>query len=310
VGETQSFGQGIQDIYLLLTDFQGQTSSGMLTGTVGFDANDNCALDSAEFRLKEWLVRINDPFSTSYALSQGNGHYSIPLDSGQYTVDVFEPLAYWEDCLGQQPVVVDGGEQNTPLQHPQQAVAACPYLTSEVNAFFLDPCTGNKKVYVNYQNVGTQNADSASLVLTIDPLLNISESSRPFTQIDDHEFLFQLDTVAVNEQGQIVLTVDVSCDANEEQAFLLETAVFPDTLCFQTPPGYSGAFLEVSANCSGDDVNLTIKNVGTGAMEAAHDYVVIEDAVLRESMPVQLGAGEELNLSYTALGVTYYLAIP
>jgi len=94
VGETQSFGQGIQDIYLLLTDFQGQTSSGMLTGTVGFDANDNCALDSAEFRLKEWLVRINDPFSTSYALSQGNGHYSIPLDSGQYTVDVFEPLAY------------------------------------------------------------------------------------------------------------------------------------------------------------------------------------------------------------------------
>jgi hypothetical protein len=310
LGWTESFGQGERDIYLLLTDHQGQISSGMLTGTVGFDTNDNCSLDSDELRLNEWLVRVNGPFTSSYALTQGDGHYAIPLDSAQYTVDVFAPVAYWEDCLGQQSVFMTGEGQSIFLEHPQQDVTACPFLTSEVNAFFLDPCTSNKKVYVNYQNAGTQNADSAYLTLTLDPLLTITGSSQPFTQIDDHEFLFQLDTVSVNEQGQIVLTVDVSCDANEEQAFLLETSVFPDTLCFQPPPDYSGAFLDVSANCGEDDVNLTIKNIGTGAMNAAHDYVVIEDAVLLETMPVQLGSGDELNLSFPTNGTTYYLAIP
>jgi len=51
---------------------------------------------------------------------------------------------------------------------------------------------------------------------------------------------------------------------------------------------WSGAFLEVTGACVGEEINFEIKNIGTAPMLEQSSYIIVEDAVLRETNETDL----------------------
>ncbi|MEM8584886.1 MAG: T9SS type A sorting domain-containing protein [Bacteroidota bacterium] len=306
-GNTNSFGQGGNDFYFILPDSEGNLVTNRLSGLVSFDTFENCVIDDGEQGLDRWIVAAEGDEGTTYAMTFSNGHYSLPLNVGNYEVSTLPPSDYWLPCFESVPINVDGTSEVI-VDHPMQAEINCPELTTNITTFFLEECP-NGIVRVNYANLGTAGVDSAWVDVVLDSLITVEDADIPGTQIDGQTYRYEVGGISVNESDWFQIYISFDCSVEDGQGLLLESQIFPDTLC--GPDGdFSGAVLEVDANCTGEQVQLTISNIGNGPMAEPQNYIVIEDAVLREVAPVSLAADQQLLLDYEALGSTFTLSIP
>ncbi|MEO0788334.1 MAG: hypothetical protein AAFY36_06730 [Bacteroidota bacterium] len=307
LGYTNSFGQGGNDFYFLLPDQDGQLETNRLSGRVAFDTLENCFIEAEEQGLDQWIVAAAGSEGTTYAMTFSNGHYSLPLDAGNYEVSTLPPSNYWLPCFESIPVDIDGTTEAM-ANHPIQAEVECPELTTNITTFFLEECP-NGIVRVNYANLGTASVDSAWIDVVFDSLITVEDADLPGQLVGENTFRYSIGSLLVNESGWFQIYISFDCSVEDGQALLLQSQIFPDTLC-GPDEDFSGAILEVGANCTGNEVQLTISNIGDGPMMGPQEYIVIEDAVLRDVAPVSLGVGQELVLDYEAIGSTFTLSIP
>ncbi|MEM6396769.1 MAG: T9SS type A sorting domain-containing protein [Bacteroidota bacterium] len=308
LGRTNSFGYGEYDMYLVLTDEMGFVETNRIEGKVAHDTIQNCLVDNDEQGLDRWVVAVEGSAGTTYGLTFSGGHYSIPVNTGSYQVSTQEPSSYWLPCF--ESVPADVATSLTIADLPVQAEILCPDLATNVTTYFLEPCAQAAIVEVNYANWGTAAADSAYIDITFDTVLTVTDlGDLPGTSLGNNVYRYDLGQLDINAQGFFRVIVDVSCDLEEDQAVLLESQIYPDTIC--GPDGnFNGAVLELGARCTGDEVELTITNIGEDIMMGPQNYIVIEDAVLRETAPVTLEPDQALTLTYDATGTTFTLSIP
>ena len=309
MGNTQTFGNGLSDYYFVIADTDGYVSQSWVNGTVASDENFDCLINNDEEGLSDWLIKAEGINDTLYALTNEYGEYSIALDTGQYVFQVLTPNDYWLACDLTIDVSVAVAD-TTYVPMPVQPDIDCAALTTSVQAPYLEPCHSSG-IKIFYCNDGTIPAEDAYVEVTIDTsVLTAYNSSIPWTVVDADTYSFDLGDIPIDTCAYFHISALLSCDATENATAYVSAHIYPDTSCLSPLVGYDGAFLETTAYCEGDSVRFEINNTGEGDMAAPMDYVVIEDAVLYLSAPVQLTSGNAMEINIETTGATYYLKVP
>ena len=288
-----------------LTD---STHLSWIDGTVAQDDNNNCLLDSGEPGLKNWIVKATGLYGNFFSRTKADGSFSISAPPGTYDVTLFLPNNLWDACTPTQTGITTTLLNHTPVEFPVQVAIECPYMEVDLAVAFLRRCFPNN-YSVSYCNQGTSIAENAYVEVTFDTFLQVQSSTIPWTTVNGNTYTFPLGDIQSGACSSFRVTVLVSCDAALGQTHCSSAQIYPDTLCTPPLPLWSGANLEVTGHCNGDQVEFTIKNTGDAMTEAA-GYVVIEDIMVQMSSGlVQLDAGQLETISVPANGSSWRLEV-
>ena len=294
------------DIILIKTDLFGNIYSSALEGSVHLDPQSDCLPDPTEGPLANWLVQATGNLSFA-TLTDAEGHFTLPVDTGSYQVTVTPPGPYWEVCNSPASVTIPAFYDTLALDFPVQADEECPYLEVDISAPFLRRCFDNTYA-VHYCNYGTVTAEDAYVEVTLDPYLTYQSSTLPFSTQNGNTLSFDLGDVAVNECGNFQITAYLNCDSTVlGQAHCTEAHIFPDSLCIPTNAAWDGSSIEVDVECAGDSVVFIITNTGTGNMAQPLDYIIIEDQIVLLQGDFQLNSGQSTTVTVPANGATFHL---
>ena len=276
--------------------FSFKWSPGWLRGQLRRDTNGDCLPVAPEPPLPRWIARaISTSGEKSYSITNPEGQYELNLDSGAYTVQLLPPASVWGDCDGAQTVDLGQAAADT-VDFAGESLSDCPLMNIELDAPFLRRCFSSR-YQLRYCNFGTAAASQAVVDLDIPPELEVQALSLPYDVLSPGKIRVSLGDVAEGVCGSFTMDVLPACDAPLGAAVCVQAHISPDTLC-QGSPGWSGADLHASAECTGDTVYFLLKNKGFGDMIQALDYVIIEDEVIMRIAPVQLPEGDSVTIAF------------
>ena len=291
-----------------------------VTGVAFLDTNGNCEKDNGENLLELWEVQLlpyingqAEQGQSVYTLTQADGSYDLIISS-----DVIEPA----DSLELKLVDVMNPDQTCPVSYMIPAAdfedvfslnydfgvnlqEGCSVMQVDIGAPFLRRCFESYYV-INYCNYGAETAEDAYVEVTLDDFINYTSSTLPFSAVDGNTYTFELGDIAPGECGFFNIFIEVSCDALLGQAHCSEVIIYPNDPC---DGPYIGAVIEVEGVCNeeNEEVEFTIRNVGTENMATASDYLVVEDVIMYMQEPFILDSDQFIKLTYPANGSTYRL---
>lgn len=272
-----------------------------ITGTVASDQNVDCTVDAADVPIENAWIEISDGPFTYLHRSDSQGKYNAKVDTGNYTLRMHPPSYLWEACDSVLTVSLPDTGMLAVADFPLTALAECPLMTVDVVSPILRRCFSST-YYVNYCNNGSIPADSAVIVIDLDAGLDFESSSIP-VQINGQQLSFYLGAVSPGHCGAFQFKVIPDCDSVQTgENKCVYAHIYPDSLCGDPPPGWSGATIEVTAVCLGDSVVFTIYNLGTGPMSNPLEYVIIDDHVIMRSGTYWLAAGDSMTISINPNG--------
>jgi len=262
IGYTRSFGAGLFDMYLLKTDSLGNTLNNFVVGNVFYDLDEDCAFDTGEYGLNDWLLEVVGTDNTYYGLSDEAGNYQIAVAAGDYTLNLISLNDYWQSCVNSQMLSLSGSYDTTRVDFPLQSNYDCPLLEVDISTPFLRRCFENRYT-VTYCNDGTVLAADAEVEVDLDEYLNFIDASiSDYTNVDN-TYTFEIGDIDVGECGQFYIDVIVDCDSTLlGQTHCVEARITPDSIC--TPPlaCWDGGSIELDATCVGDSVNNSQISLG------------------------------------------------
>lgn len=294
----------------LTTNLTDSLHMSWIDGVVQIDDNENCLADAGEAPLHNWVVKAQSQFGTFYGKTNASGHFGINVPPGSHTVTLLKPNFLWDVCSNPLTNVTATLLNHTNVAFPVQIVAECPYMEVDLSTPFLRRCFNN--VYtVQYCNRGTVVATDASAEVTFDPYMDILSSTLPWTSVSNNTYTFDLGDIPAGQCGSFKVTFYLDCEATPGQTHCSSAHVLPDTLCTPPNPLWSGANLEVSGHCDGNEVTFTIRNTGADMTEP-EQYVVIEDIMIQMTGggPVLLASNQFQTVSMPANGSTWRLEMP
>jgi uncharacterized repeat protein (TIGR01451 family) len=260
-----------------------------IIGKINQDLNDNCLYDPNEPNLAHWIIKAvktntNEVF---YSMSDDNGQYTMAVPDGSYEVSLVPPSSFWLVCGNPVSANITPQMDSINIDFFANVDFLCPKLTVDLSIPVLRRCFDNNKYHVQYCNYGTETAQNAYIILTLDDLLSLEATQIPYTDLGNNQYRFELGNVAIGQCGNFWARVKVSCDAILGQSHCSEAQIYPDSLCQQFDPLWSGANVDLDAICVGDSLQFIIKNTGYAPMTDALEYIVIEDGVMlrMESAP-------------------------
>ncbi len=278
-----------------------------ISGYAFADANGNCSVDLGEDSLGNYLVTVGNGGFNMTVSTDAQGYYDIPLNPGTYSIALSTVHPYRALCTTAQTVTLAAGA-NLVHDLPVQETASCPYMTVDIGAPGMTRCFSNYYV-VSYCNLGTADANSVSIDVTLDPLFVVDSSNLPIANQSGGTYTFNVGTVPPNGCGsfRIYGQLDTACTSPLGSTICATAYVHPDTTCGI----WSGAALRVEGRCNNDSVSFRIKNISQQAMIGPTPYTVFEDnVVLHTGSNVNLGGGTATGwINYPATGATYRLEI-
>jgi uncharacterized repeat protein (TIGR01451 family) len=285
--------------YVIHPDSLGNVQQNLISGHVRRDANDDCIAGAGETGLSNWLVTAG----LYSALTDDDGKFEFGTGAGTTTVNVYPPMNYWQNCPGSNTVVFTEPAGDTSfLEIPINAVVDCPFMEINIATNWLRPCF-NSYYSVQYCNLGTLAADSASALIVFPPEIDFVGAGLPVLQESGDSVWFDLGPLDIGECGSFQITVFVSCDSIVVgQTLCTEAYIYPDSVCYPIF-NWSGAEIKVSAQCINDqEVYMTIRNIGTAPTDPSLEYLIIEDQVVLHQGTFQLDPGVVMEFTEPANG--------
>ncbi|MEO1516732.1 MAG: T9SS type A sorting domain-containing protein [Bacteroidota bacterium] len=295
-------------LWSVKTDTLGKTLSAFLEGSVTWDEDADCEADIWEQPLNDWKLILSTSTGQEQLLSIQNGAFQTDVDTGRYDIRLLPPGDYWDACPPQEALVTRLYD-TTLTTLGADPIYSCPQLLVNVAAAKLEICESTAYT-VAYCNIGTTPASDAYVELLFDEQLGVDSASRPFTSPQENRYSFDLGDIAPGDCGQFEVYVQLDCSAIPSQTHCVEAHIYPDSICLPPNAGWTGASLQLNALCDDDSLRLNIQNVGLGNMSTAQTFIIIEDDVILRSEPVDLPAGESLNLLELPAGATIRLEVP
>jgi uncharacterized repeat protein (TIGR01451 family) len=282
-------------IYCAQTNGEGNLYGNDLKVHFFKDDNANCVIESPEAPLWAAIAKATRDDGLVFIQSaDSSGNATLNLPTGNYHIDLLPPagnLGLWDICPFTDSVQFSNQMQVHDLDSVGFApVVDCPVLQVEMGGGLFRPCT-SIGFYVKYCNLGTQTAENASVQLSMHPFFSYESSTIPLLSQTGNDYNFSIGNIAPGQCGSFFAQFLLSCDAQMGQALCASAHIFPDTLCLPPPANWDRSDLEVSADCIGDSVKFTVTNKGVGNMNAATEFIIIEDHVLLRQGNIQLPAG-------------------
>ncbi|MBP6810275.1 MAG: T9SS type A sorting domain-containing protein [Saprospiraceae bacterium] len=280
-------------------------------GYVLADWNTNCTKEPSDEGLANITIRITDAAGVEFfTYTNADGFYHVELYAGTYTLEVITPNNLWTPCQASYTLTVNPNE-TLERDFLLQPGAICPAMTVDIGVPMLRRCFSNT-YWIHYCNQGTAEATDAYTEIQFDDFLSVTSSSIAYTDLGNNLFRFDLGTVPLNHCSAFSVTVIVSCDATIGQTHCSEAVIYPTGNCEPLNSQWSGASLQVEAECNTDSLKFTIRNVGNATTSSALEYVIIEDAVMFMNAPppaIFLAPAEEHHITVPANGSTWRVEV-
>lgn len=303
--ELVSTGFFYRNFMLAKLDPFGNLFTNLLEGNVYEDFNQNCAFESDEFPLKNWIVEAEGNFKT-YRITDTNGDYSFLLDTGNYEIKVYPPNNYWTVCEESYPINFPSFFDTTTLNVPIQPLVNCPRMQVQISNNTLRPCPLPNKIIVQYCNEGTITAEDALLEVTLHEYMAVDSISIDPATITGDLYTFDLGDLEPFDCGQITFHFQLECDSVQlGQTLCAEAHIYPDTLCLD--PIWTGPVISVDGQCHPDSITFFIENEGDD-MPDPQQYIIIEDNIILMQEPYQLLNGEMQEITIPKIDeATYFM---
>ncbi|MEM1320957.1 MAG: T9SS type A sorting domain-containing protein [Bacteroidota bacterium] len=273
-----------------------------VAGNVNLDADGDCVFNGAGPNLQNWLVEMNDGTFSYYDFTDTSGNYFFPAAPGNYVLNLYPPMSYWGSCVTMQTVTV-GVTPDTVYTDLQGTMEEeCPYLYVDLASPPMRPCFG-RNVGVYYENLGTDTAENASIILSLDSLISISTASLAFTPLPGNQYEFLLGDLAPGASGGFTFEAFTDCNAMLGQELCLQANIYPDTICGNL--AWDGAIIDVRGDCNGEQIDFRIENIGQADMDAALEFIVVEDDVMYMQGTFDLEPGQTYDFQVPNAHRTY-----
>ena len=204
-----SFGTTMTQMYIFKTDDQGNIYNNVISGTISIDENDNCLFEDSESPAENWIVTAHKPgLATPFGtVSDAFGAYSLPVDTGNYTIHLTPQSNTWESCNNNTEVNFTAFQQAATVDFPISATTDCPAMVVSLAAPIVRPCLA-RPVYLTYCNAGSVTATDAFLEVQLDPLLTPVSSSIPWDNLStDNLLTWNIGDLEPLECGDITLSL-------------------------------------------------------------------------------------------------------
>lgn len=286
-----------------------------ISGRVFVDVNGNCQQDGDDKPFLNAIVEAvnrNDPsriFRTRALDSLG--FYTITVDSGTYDLRLRGVPAMWSACTDNISFDTDFEYKYAPRGFGLRPTTnLCAQLDVNISTPYIRACSTS--VYkVRYCNNGSATATNAYVTIKLDSLLNFQNASLPSQLIGKRLYRFDIGNIAVGKCGDFDLRIAPSCGTSvrEGQTLCVEAHIYPDAPCF-TSPNWSGAAIQLEANCDTDSVRFLIKTTGASGTGSPIKSTVVQDEVLFLRGNVNTGINSTQIVGLPANGATYRMSVP
>ncbi len=303
-----SFGESYA--YLVKADANCTVLTSYIQANIFRDFNANCQRDLNEPGLRNWAVRFESPYDTTYTVANANGDLKVEVDTGNYNLILFPPNPYWKSCDSVVSVHVGSFYDTVYLNVPVKTLFDCARNEVDVTTPVLRRCTDNV-YHIRYCNSGTVPSLKTKVEVTLDPYLSFTSSSISAIPQGNNVFLFDLGTVNNGDCGNFNITAYLNCDNTQVgQTHCVTAKISPNEFCGNNT-GWDGAIIAAKAFCENDSVKMVLENIGTGAMGDPLGYVITEDVIMltppgSPDFKFDLGPGQsQLVWSHVANGKTF-----
>ncbi len=284
--------------YFVKTDTFGLTKGGNIRGNVFHDLDLDCTAGVDDLNLEDWVVQVSNDSLNFFGNTDAQGNYAIPVfvtngNPVNYTVSITPLSSYWEPCVNDIPVTIDYLD-TLAVDFALQAVVECSLIETHISSTNFRPCD-TTEIAIDYCNIGTITSEDTYMEVELnDDLTFVTATSVP-TQIMGNTYTFDLDDLAIDDCGSLMITALLACDTMLlGQASCITAHVYPDTICPVPGENWTGALLNARYTCADGNIQFEIENVGTQSMATDLQYVIIEDAVLLREGIYNLDPDQEM----------------
>ncbi|MBK9336671.1 MAG: T9SS type A sorting domain-containing protein [Lewinellaceae bacterium] len=295
--------------YLVKMDKNCTAFTSYVAGNVFHDLNGDCLRDGNESGLENWIVKIESPNFTRYAVAKTNGDFLLLVDTGMYQIKLFPPNDSWQSCSPATALHVTGFLDTFSVEIPVRAASACPRNEVDVATPVLRRCANNTYT-VRYCNSGTIPSTDTKIEIVLDPLLTLTSSSIPATLLPGNTYSFDIGTLENGDCGNFTFDAFLDCNNTiDGQTHCVQAHIYPDSFCMVT--AWDRSIVEARALCENDTVKMVLVNVGDGDMQEEVGFVIAEDVILltQPGDPLyqfKLKSGQDSTVwTYPATGSTY-----
>lgn len=303
-GYNAEVGIFVNDVTLIKAGANGSVYTNHITGKIFIDEDGECDLDTGEEGLNEWIVEARSAANTFYGTSDSLGNYEITVDLGAYNVSVFNKNNYWLPCVAAYNVSFNAPYDTLIRNFPILKDTLCPLLEVDVSTPSVQNCS-NIGYTVNYCNNGTVGVGNPSIEIILDNELQMTGSPIPFTFTPDSLYVFELDSIGIDECGSFYFSVASTCNGQPAQAYTVSAHILPDSICTTPSPTWDRSNVKVNGYCETDSVYFEIKNDGDGDMEEPLEFIIIEDQILGRQGEFKLAMGSKKKIGLPVNGATY-----
>ena len=295
--------------YLVKMDRNCTAFTSYVSGKIFHDQNGNCARDGNEPGLENWIVKIESPNFTRYAVAKTNGEFLLLVDTGTYTIKLFPPNDSWQTCTPAATLQVNAFLDTFGIEIPVRSASSCPRNEVDVATPVLRRCADNTYT-VRYCNSGTIPSTDTRIEVTLDANLTLTGSSVPAMLVQGNTYSFDVGLLENGHCGTFTFEAFLDCDNTiTGQAHCVQAHIYPDSFCNVT--AWDRAIVEARAVCDNDTVRMILANVGDGNMQEQVGFVIAEDVIMLTQpgdpfYRVQLNAGQDSVVWTTpSTGSTY-----
>ena len=138
------------------------------------------------------------------------------------------------------------------------------------------------EVQVTTENKGSALAEGVRTALVVPPVMEVLATDPLFSSQQGDTLFYEMGDLKPFEIAAVKLVVRTKCDTFLlGQTLYWEAFSMLDNPCAQTQQAISE--IKLSALCTGDSVQFTLKNIGDAPTQSLHQYRIIRNAEIFET---------------------------
>ncbi|MDB4650070.1 T9SS type A sorting domain-containing protein [Crocinitomicaceae bacterium] len=298
------------------------------------DEIQNCELDVDEERLGGVTFELNG-FNTVFQTTEDGIVLLDSIPDGTYQISIDTTNLNWQsDCgFSQSFQIINGVMQDTINFGIFSSDCTEPNIS--IFAPTLRRCFSNQMVYVSVTNANTAalSVEGSFVDVTLNPFMNVTGSSIPYTSQGNNIYRFEIDTLVPGDTLNFNIATYIPCSAQWNSTLCMSAELTPYGICvldtipsdpiIGDPTGiiptnfpepcvlpWDQSSLSVEGWCQNDTVYFSVTNTGEpgeGDMECFTELWVTRDGVVVVTDSIALLGGETTIFSYPGEGYLWKL---
>lgn len=280
-----------------------------ITGTVYSDQNANCLQNTYEKGLSGIaLMATPGPY---YGVTDGNGNYSIEVDSGSYVITQILP----ENKVGRSITpTCDPTDQSqyttiakvTSGPNFGNRVFLSPYLSVSVSSTRRRRCFESTTT-VRYENSGFATAPDTKVYLQLPKEVELLSADKPYTLLPNGTYEFRVGDLAAGQSGTITIQDIVTC--GDESVRGLTVCARAWITPSNNKPAEPTPTVSITGRCHAETgmIRFVVRNMGTADMDQYELFRKFANGELASQEQFRLAAGDSLVLWVPSMGYTWRL---